>query len=122
MILPFYGQLHFCTFGCHHKHYSRHRAAWPQHRLAQLVDHIFIIFHQFLDYISLGFRDHCTALCIYCLVMSIRLLVLVIYQWPCECPKHHHPNLSCLFYSFSLVVFWLIIGQDLENQHYVLLD
>ena len=39
-----------------------------------------------------------------------------------EYPKHFHQNLFCLFYSFSLVVFWLIIGQELETPHYVLLD
>ena len=79
-ILPFYGQLYFCTFGYHRKHYNQHHVAWPQHRLAQLVDHKFLIFHQFLDCILLGFLNHYRALCIYGLVRSIRLLVLVIYQ------------------------------------------
>ena len=108
MILPFYGQLYFCTFGYHHKHYNQHHVAWPRHRLAQLVDHKFLIFHQFLDCILLGFLNHYKDLYIYALVRSIRLQVLVIFQWPCEYPKHLHQDLSCLFCSFSLVIFWLI--------------
>ena len=58
MILPFYCQLHFYTFGYHRKHYNQHHVAWPQHRLAQLVDHKFLIFHQFLDCILLCFLNH----------------------------------------------------------------
>ena len=80
------------------------------------------VFHQFLDCILLGFLNHYKGLYIYGLVRSIHLQVLVIYQWPCGCPKHHHPNLFRLFCSFSFAVFWLIIGPELENQHYVLLD
>ena len=68
MILPFYGQLYFCIFGYHRKHYNQHHVAWPQHRLAQLVDRKFLIFRQFLDCILLGFLNHYKGLCDYGLV------------------------------------------------------
>ena len=122
MILPFYSQLYFYTFSYHRKYYNRYCAAWPQHRLAQLVDPKFLIFHQFLDCILLDFQDHCTALCIYGPVMSNHLRVLAIYQSACGYLQHLHPNVSCQFCSFSLVVFQLIIGQELKNRHSESLD
>ena len=72
--------------------------------LAQLVDHKFLIFHQFLDCILLGFLNHYKTLYIYALVNSIGLLVLVIFQWLCGYLLHLHQDLFCLFYSFSLAV------------------
>ena len=79
-ILPFYGQLYFYIFGYHHKRYNQYHAAWLQHRSAQLVDHKFLIFRQFLDCILLGFLNHYKDLHIYTLVRFILLLVLVIFQ------------------------------------------
>ena len=117
MILPFLYPLYFCTSGCHHKHYNQHRAALLLRLSAQLVDHKFLTFHQFLDCISLGFLNHCKDLYIYVSVRSIRLLVLVIYQWLCGCPKRPNQDLFCLFCRFSLAVFWFIIGQELENPY-----
>ena len=70
-----------------------------------------------LDCISLGFLNHCKDLYIYIPVRSIRLLVLVIYQLLYGCPKRPNQDLFCLFCRFSLAVFWLIIGQGLENPH-----
>ena len=57
-ILPFFYPLHFCTSGYLHRHYNQHHVSSLLHLSAQLVDHKFLIFHQFLDFILLGFLNH----------------------------------------------------------------
>ena len=61
MILPFFHQPYVCTY-YHHKLSNQHHVAWPRHLFFLYVDHKFLIFYQFLDYILLGFLNHYTDL------------------------------------------------------------
>ena len=61
MILPFFHQPYVCTY-YHHKLSNQHHVAWPRRLFFLYVDHKFLIFYQFLDYILLGFLNHYTDL------------------------------------------------------------